>query len=76
MKHIMVLATLLYHLKINNLIISRSLSKYGGIAGLRVGYLLTNKSLAKLFYNIKPTYEINSVGIEIACEILKKIICG
>ena len=58
--------------KFNNLIISRSLSKYGGIAGLRVGYLLTNKSLAKLLYNIKPTYEINSVGIEIACEILKK----
>ncbi len=58
--------------RFNNLIISRSLSKYCGIAGIRVGYLISNKFLAKLLYNLKPTYEINSVGIELAIAMLNK----
>ena len=54
----------------SNLIISRTFSKSYGIAGLRVGYLLTNQTLAKLLYAIKPMYEVNSLGLLSAIILL------
>ena len=57
--------------KYNNLIISRSLSKFAGLAGVRIGYLVSNEKVSKLLYNLKPTHEINSIGIELAFNILK-----
>ncbi len=55
--------------KFPNIIISRTFSKSYGIAGLRVGYLIAELSLAKLLYSFKPMYEVNSLGI-LAAEIL------
>ncbi len=57
--------------KYNNLIISRTFSKAYGLAGLRVGYLISNKQISKLFFNLKPMYEINSIGVLACLQILK-----
>ena len=57
--------------KYKNLIISRTFSKAYGLAGLRVGYIIANPKLAKLLFNLKPMYEINSIGI-LACTMMLK----
>ena len=57
--------------KYKNLIISRTFSKAYGLAGLRVGYIITNPKLAKLLFNLKPLYEINSIGV-LACTMMLK----
>lgn len=55
----------------NNLIISRTFSKSYGLAGLRVGYIISNSRIAKLLFNLKPMYEINSIGTIAAITALK-----
>ena len=57
--------------KYKNLIISRTFSKAYGLAGLRVGYIISNSKLAKLIFNLKSMYEVNSVGILASLELLK-----
>ena len=58
--------------RFNNLIVVRTFSKSFGLAGLRGGFLATNKFLAKQLFNLKPMYEINSLGILIIKEFIKK----
>lgn len=53
----------------NNIIISRTFSKAYGLAGLRIGYMISGKILSKLLYSYKPMYEVNSFAI-VAAEIL------
>jgi histidinol-phosphate aminotransferase len=53
-----------------NLIVSRTFSKAYGLAGLRVGYLLTQTKIAQLLYRFRPMYEINSIGILAAMRLL------
>jgi histidinol-phosphate aminotransferase len=48
----------------NNLIIIRTFSKIFGLAGLRAGYVLSNKKIIKKYFAIKPMYEINSVAVK------------
>jgi len=57
--------------KYNNLIISRTFSKAYGLAGLRVGYIITNTKLAKLLFNLKSMYEVNSIGVLAGIMMLK-----
>lgn len=58
-------------IKSNNLIIARTFSKFFGIPGLRIGYLITNhKNIEK--YRLSPTYlGINSFSQPIVIELLK-----
>ena len=58
--------------RFKNLIIVRTFSKSFGLAGLRAGYLATNKFISKQFFSLKPMYEINSVAILIIKEFIKK----
>tara|TARA_E500000178_G_C17036417_1_gene763656 strand:- start:3670 stop:4746 length:1077 start_codon:yes stop_codon:yes gene_type:complete len=58
--------------KFNNLIIVRTFSKSFGLAGLRAGYVVTNKFLAKQLFSLKPMYEINSLAVLIIKEFIKK----
>ena len=53
----------------NNLIIIRTFSKIFGLAGLRSGYVLSNKEIIKKYFAIKPMYEINSIAVK-ALELL------
>jgi len=57
--------------KYNNLIVSRTFSKAYGMAGLRIGYIISNSKIARLLFNLKPLYEINSVGVEASVLSLK-----
>jgi histidinol-phosphate aminotransferase len=57
--------------KYKNLIVGRTFSKAYGIAGLRVGYIISNVKLAKLFFNVKSMYEINSIGILASIILIK-----
>lgn len=46
-----------------NLIIIRSLSKWAGIAGLRLGYGLMNSYLVKQLMKIKSPYNVNTAAV-------------
>ena len=52
-----------------NLIIIRTFSKIYGLAGLRCGYVVSNKDIIKKYFAIKPMYEINSIAVK-ALEIV------
>lgn len=54
----------------NNLIITRTFSKTAGLAGLRIGYIVADKSLTGLLYKFRPIYEVNSIAVMFASEIL------
>ena len=46
----------------SNLIVCRTFSKWAGLAGLRVGYCLTNEYIAQKMMAIKQPYNINSTA--------------
>lgn len=48
--------------KFGNLVIARTFSKAFGVAGLRIGYLISNKDVISLLYKVKLTHEITSVS--------------
>ncbi len=56
--------------KFNNLIISRSFSK-SGLAGCRIGYLISNTKIASLLYKFRPFYEISSFSVKVLELFLK-----
>tara|TARA_Y100000590_G_scaffold381825_1_gene451316 strand:+ start:5345 stop:6418 length:1074 start_codon:yes stop_codon:yes gene_type:complete len=51
--------------KYNNLIITRTTAKAWGIAGLRVGYVLSSKRNIEEMHKVRPMYEINNLGAEL-----------
>ena len=53
--------------KYKNLIIIRTFSKAYGLAGLRVGFLVSDNSISKNLYKYRPMYEINNI----ACLAIK-----
>jgi histidinol-phosphate aminotransferase len=65
------ITALSYLRKFENLIICRTFSKAYGLAGCRVGFLISNPKISKKLYNLRPMYEVNSLGVMIANEILK-----
>lgn len=56
--------------KFPNLIICRSFSKIG-LAGCRVGYLVTNKKLRNQLYKFRPFYELTSFSVLVLNNFLK-----
>ncbi len=61
-----------YTKKYPNLIVTRSFSKAFGLAGLRAGFVVSNKKTAQKIYNLKPMYEINSLSCEAIDFIIKR----
>lgn len=51
-----------YIKKNNYLILTRSLSKSFGLAGLRAGFAIANKKIINLMNKFRPMYEINSIA--------------
>jgi histidinol-phosphate aminotransferase len=58
--------------KYSNLFITRSAGKAFGLAGLRIGYVISSKKNISNLFIRKPMYEINSIGSKIFLEALKK----
>lgn len=56
--------------KYSNLIVLRTLSKAWGLAGLRLGYLITNKGLINELLKVKSPFNVNSITQEISCMLL------
>ena len=57
--------------KYTNLVILRSLSKFAGIAGARVGYLLANEVYTKIFNAIRLPMGVSYLSSQLACFVLK-----
>lgn len=57
-------------LRNNNLIIARSFSKACGLAGARIGYLISNKNNINYISNSRSGYETNSLSVIFAETIL------
>lgn len=58
--------------KFDNIFIIRSLSKAWGLAGLRLGYIISNKKNIEILNKIRPMYEINTFGAEFLKLLLNK----
>lgn len=56
--------------KFDNLIVTRTLSKAAGAAGMRIGFLLSNKEIARTVFALKPMYEISTISALLAEYIL------
>ena len=57
--------------KHSNLVVLRTLSKAFGLAGARIGYLVSNEELVEIFRsNIQSPYPLNSFSIKIASLML------
>jgi len=59
--------------KFQNLIIVRTFSKAFGLAGMRIGYTISNKKIIQFMMSIKPIYEINSLNIKLVAFFLKNL---
>lgn len=46
----------------DNLIVTRTLSKAAGVAGMRVGYAVSSREIAPMLFAVKPMYEITTVS--------------
>jgi len=53
----------------DNLVIVRSFSKCIGMAGLRIGYILSSQRLIHMMEKFRPMMEINSLAVEAVKEI-------
>lgn len=58
--------------KYNNLIIVRSLSKWAGLAGLRIGYMLADPEIIEKILTIKSPYNVNVFAQVITTKVLKQ----
>ncbi len=57
-------------LSYDNLIVTRTFSKAAGLAGMRVGMLFSNETIAKIIFAAKPMYEITSISAMLAEYVL------
>lgn len=58
--------------KYPNLVVLRTLSKWAGLAGLRIGYLIANPKIIKVLLLIKPPYNVNAAAQMMACSALQR----
>jgi histidinol-phosphate aminotransferase len=56
-----------------NLVVTQTLSKAFGLAGLRLGIAIAQPNIIKLLHNIKPPYNINTLSQQKAIEALSDI---
>ena len=54
----------------NHLILTRSFSKVGGLAGLRLGYFVAHPSIVQNIQRIRGAHEVNAVAIAVGSYIL------
>lgn len=58
--------------EIPNLVILQTLSKAYGLAGARIGMAFANEKIISVLNKIKPPYNINTLSMNAAIEVLKK----
>lgn len=60
-------------LEFDNVIVLRSFSKFFGLAGLRIGYAISNKEISDAIEKIRLPFAISSPGVEAAISAIKSI---
>jgi len=60
--------------KYENLIVSRTFSKAWGLAGLRVGYVISNEKIISILRRLKPPYNVNSLSAALATRALQSCV--
>lgn len=61
---------------LENVVILRTFSKAFGLAGARIGYLISNEKFANIFKKtIQSPYPVNSISLSIASKMLAKSKC-
>jgi len=53
-----------------NLIVARTFAKAWGMAGLRIGYAVGQKSIISILHKVKPMYEVNSIAAAVVENML------
>lgn len=56
--------------KYPNLVVSRSLSKAYGLAGLRIGYAVSSPEIADLFNRVRQPFNVNSLALASAIAVM------
>ena len=56
--------------KYSNLVVLRTFSKWTGLAGLRLGYLIADPKLIAIINSIKSPYSVNVVAQEMAVRVM------
>ncbi len=54
-----------------NLVVTRTFSKAYGLAGVRVGYALSNPGIADLLNRVRPAFNVNSLGLAAAAAAVE-----
>lgn len=54
----------------DNVVVLRTFSKIGGLAGLRVGYLAANPAITDAITRVRGSFEVNTVAIALASYLL------
>tara|TARA_Y200000002_G_scaffold362781_1_gene350189 strand:- start:1165 stop:2235 length:1071 start_codon:yes stop_codon:yes gene_type:complete len=57
--------------KFTNLVVLRTFSKAIGMAGIRAGYIISNKKNIERLYTFRPMYEISSISCLAIKEVIK-----
>lgn len=57
--------------KYSNLVICRTLSKAYGLAGLRIGYAVSNAEIADLFNRVRQPFNCNSLALAAAVAVMQ-----
>ncbi|MEN8253384.1 MAG: histidinol-phosphate transaminase [Patescibacteria group bacterium] len=57
--------------KYANLVVLRTFSKWAGLAGLRLGYLIANPEIIQILNSVKSPYNVNSIAQEIGTKLMK-----
>ena len=57
--------------KCNNLFVLRSLTKFFGLAGIRIGFGIGSPDLVKILRNVKMPWSVNSLAMFAAAEAVK-----
>ncbi len=55
-----------------NVIVARTFSKAWAMTGLRLGYAVTTPETAVLLHKVRPNYEVNEVGVQMAVRMIKE----
>jgi histidinol-phosphate aminotransferase len=53
----------------DNVIVTRTFSKVGGLAGLRLGYFVARPEIVGLVERVRGAHEVNAVAIQIGCFV-------
>lgn len=57
----------------DNIVVTRTLSKACGLAGMRVGYLITSKKLFKVFDKLRYAFPLTSLSTRFAIKLFENI---